>query len=66
MCREVPGVHWLGQDRCSEMSHVLDTHQQKCKTQLGRRLELKEGLGSASVAVNVVSENGVETVGQHH
>lgn len=48
------------------MSHVLDTHQQKCKTQLERRLELKEGLGSASVAVNVVSENGAETVGQHH
>lgn len=48
------------------MSHVLDTHQQKCKTQLESRLEPKEGLGSASVALNVVGGNGIETVAQPH
>lgn len=46
ICREVPGVYRLGQNRCSEMSRVLDTHRQKCKTQLERRLELEEGLAS--------------------
>ena len=66
ICREVPGVNWLDQNRRSEMSHVRDTHQQKCKRQLKSRLELKEGLESASVALNVVSENGFETVEQHH